>query len=328
MASVKGISEARLKTIYRRQTNPPWGEDYVPSILATPKEAPSISRAFILTPEKLGGRESHLLSTAERNAALLGLYHPSVIGLQEQRMLSPEPAEHPLWTFTGIDRTSLPPLKGVIDVAERLGYFDILPRVKVINPESANAAVTLIFPWSGDLLWAIQDGRDEIHCVNWSVKNTYEDFKRPIPRRDGKARSGASARKAIARHEIEEAYYADGRIPSIRVADEAIDGHVSANLRQLFLHHRRPLGLSDDQRWEILHKFEIAFKEEIAPAEVITSFVERQRFTVYQCRSALFQAIWNRRLRVDLFSPILINRPLRPEARDVLDAYAHWFRGS
>lgn len=328
VASRKGISESRLKTIYRRQTNPTWDGDYLPSILATPAEAPSISRAFTLTPEKLGGRETHLLSTPERNAALLGLYHPAVVGLQEQRMLSPEPTEHPLWTYPGIDRIRLPPLKGLIDVAERLGYLDILPRVRVSNPDSPDDPVTLVFPWSGDLLWAIEDGPGDIYCINWSVKSCYEDFKRPGPRRDGKPRSRESSRNAIARHEIEETYYADAEVGSIRVADEAIDEHVAANLRQLFLHHRRPLDLSDDQRLGIVHKYELAFRDGIAPAEVITSFVERRRFSVDQCRSTLFQAIWNRQLRVDLFSPILINRPLRPEMRDVVDVYANWFRRS
>lgn len=323
MASRKGINAARLKTIYRRQANPPWGPDYTPSILATPQEAPSISRAFILTPGKLGGRETHLLSTPELNAALLGLYHPSVVGLQEQRMLSPEPTEHPLWNFPDVDRTRLLPIKGAIDVAERLGYLDVLPRVKMTDPENAEAQLSLVFPWVGDHLWAIQDGRVETYCVNWSVKSSYEDFKRPGPRRHGRVRS---TRIVIARHEVEESLYKDAGIPTLRVADEAIDPHVSANLRQLFLHHRRPLRLSEEQRWEILHKYEIAFKEGIPPSEVIIGLQERRRFSVDECRSVLFQSIWERQLRVDLFKAILINRPLSPEVRDVLDVYGHWFR--
>src|SRR5690606_2084076 len=116
----KGVSIARLKAIYQRQRDPHWDSSYVPGILATPQEAPSISHAFILTPQKLSGRESHFLSTAERDAALLGLYHPAVVGLQEQRMLSPEPTVHPLWTYPAIDRTTLPALRGLIDTADRL----------------------------------------------------------------------------------------------------------------------------------------------------------------------------------------------------------------
>lgn len=323
MASRKGISAARLKTIYRRQTNPLWDASYIPSILATPQEAPSISRAFILTPAKLRGREVHLLSTAERNAALLGLYHPSVVGLQEQRMLSPEPTEHPLWNFPGVDRASLLPLRGAIDVAERLGYLDILPRVKLNDQD--NAARSLVFPWMGDLLWAIHDEPGETYCVNWSVKSSYEDFKRPAPRRDGRVRSREISRRIIARYEVEEALYNDAEIPTFRIADEAIDPHVSANLRQLFLHHRRPLDLTDEQRWEIHRKYELAVQEGIAPSEVISGLLLRGRYSIDQCRSVLFQSIWRRQLRIDLFRPILINQPLRPETRDVLDVYGHWF---
>ena len=97
--------------------------------------------------------------------------------------------------------------------------------------------------------------------------------------------------------------------------------------RQLFLHHRRPLGLTDEQKWEMLHKFGIALQERISPAEIITAYVERQRFSVEQCRSILWQAIWHRQLRVDLFRPLLINQPLHPETRDILDVYAEWFPG-
>lgn len=328
MARAKGANAARLKTIYRRQVSPLWGPDYTPSILATPQEAPSISRAFILTPGKLGGRETHLLSTPELNAALLGLYHPSVVGLQEQRMLSPEPALHPLWTFSGVDRTRLLPLKGVIDVAERLGYLDLLPRVKMSDPENPETQLSLVFPWAGDLLWAVREDQGEPYCINWSVKSCEEDFKRPRLRCNGRIRSREPSRSVIARHEVEEIFYKDADIPTLRVTDEAIDPHVSANLRQLFLHHRRPLDLSKEQRWEILHKFEIALREGIAPSEVITGLLERQRFSLDQCRSVLYQSIWERRFRVDLFKPILINRPLLPEDRDILDVYGHWFRRS
>ncbi len=327
MGKRKGICPERLKTIYRRQANtPPWDGSYVPSTLATPQEAPSISRAFIMTPEKFGVREIHLLSTPERNAALLGLYHPAIVGLQEQRMLSPEPAMHPLWTWAGIDRTRLTPFKGVIDVAERLGHLDLLPKVKVPNPDAPDSPLTMVFPWTGDLLWAIKGKGEALHCVNWTVKSEYEEFKRPCSHRDGKPRGNDSAR-TIARHQIEQSYYHDAGIPTVRVADECIDCDVASNLRQLFLHHRRELRLNKEQCWEIQHKYQIALESGNPPSEVIIDLTGRQRFTLDQCRSLLYQLIWYRQLRVDLFQPVLINRPLHPETRDVLEVYAHWFRG-
>ncbi|RJG05266.1 hypothetical protein D3870_03855 [Noviherbaspirillum cavernae] len=323
MGNSRAVS--RLKTLYQRQQNPSWDASYVPGILATPKEAPSISRAYTLTPSKLAGREVHLLSTAERDAALLGLYHPAIIGLQEQRMLSPGPTTHPLWTFPNIDRSALPPLKGVIDVAERLNVLDVLPRIVVPHPERTGERMPLIYPWCGDLLWAIvrPDGRTD--CINWSIKDKRQNFMRPGPTRFGKLRPSDFIRKVLARHEVEAAYYANANIRTVQIAGEEIDSHVAANLRQLFLHHRRQLFITDNQRAEILHRFQSALAHGITPAEVITVLAERGRYSVDQCRSAFYQAIWENKLKVDLFQPILINCPMRPEIEDVTVKYAKWF---
>lgn len=326
MASKKSISAARLKTMYSRQDSPNWDSSYIPSILANPQEAPKISHAITLTPAKLKGRETHLLSIPERNAALLGLYHPQVIGLQEQRMLWPEAGNHPLWTFPGINKTDLPQIKGVIDVAERLGYIDLLPRLNVENSYEPSNPIPVVFPWVGDLLWLVQPSPEKIYCVNWSVKDTYLDFKRPAPPRLGKISTQNESRAVIGRHEIENTYYKDAKIRTIQVADKAIDHHVSANLRQLFLHHRQELLLTAEQREEILYKYRAALDTSVPPSEVILIFLERGKYTKDQCRSLFFQAIWNRELRVDLFQPILINRPQWPEVRDVAEVYADWFK--
>jgi hypothetical protein len=325
MASKKGISSTRLKLIYQRQSRPPWDETYIPGILATPQEAPSISRAFILTPSKLRGRETHLLSTAERNAALLGLYHPDVIGLQEQRMLSPEPTVHPLWTMINGDRIHLPSLNGIIEVAERLGYLSLLPKLKVPNPKLPKETLTVVFPWLGDLLWAIKDLKGGISCLNWTVKDKLIDFSKPGPRLDGKINLNTND-NILARHDIERIYYLDAGIPTFRIAGENIDPHVVANLRQLFTYHRRPSYLSNDQQAEIFEKYQSAFEAEIPPGEVISHFVMRGRYSAEQCKTVFYQAIWERRLRTDLFQPILINRPMNPEAIDVITHYQHWFK--
>jgi hypothetical protein len=326
MASKKGISQARLKRIYQRQSNPNWDHTYIPSILATPQEAPSISRAFILTPSKLGGRETHLLSTGERNAALLGLYHPDVVGLQEQRMLSPEPTVHPLWTMLGGDGIRLPAVKGVIDVAERLGYLKLLPRLRVTHPQKPEETLIVIFPWIGDLLWAIRTAEGKVYCINWSVKDKEADFTRPGPSRDGRLVFPTESQQILARHEIERIYYADAGIRSLLIASEGIDRHVIANLRHLFLYHRRDLVLTFEQEAEIYDKFVAAFEVEIPPSEVILNFVMRGRYSAELCKTVLYQAIWERRLRVDLFQPILVNRPLKPESVDVIRHYQDWFK--
>jgi hypothetical protein len=39
----------------------------------------------------------------------------------------------------------------------------------------------------------------------------------------------------------------------------------------------------------------------------------------------IHQGIWRRELRVDLFRPVLADKPLRREVTDVLVKYADWF---
>lgn len=173
-------SENRLRRITKRQSNPSWGDDYVPSILAVRGEAPSISHALTITPEKLNRREVHLLSLAEFSAALLGLYHPDTVGLQEQRAFSRGGSPHPLHNFKSASPVGLRPLVGIVDVADRLGYLDALPKVKVKDPSATVGYRRVVFPFIGDLLWAVRAKNGRYYCLNWSVKDSEDAFKRPL----------------------------------------------------------------------------------------------------------------------------------------------------
>jgi hypothetical protein len=325
MASKKGINQERFLTIVKRQATPRWGADYIPSILATPQEAPSSSHAITLTSEKLG-RQVHCLSLGEAAAAILALYHPKLHELHEQKMLAPWATPHPLIGFPGSLKIDLPALKGLIEVADRLGYLKILPRVSVDNPADPHNPSVQIFPYLGDFLLYIARDDGQHYCVNWSIKDTEASFK--------KSSFGAPTRKkegepvtVLARHQIEEAYYQDVGIRTVRIASDEIDKNVVANLKQLFLNHRFKIALTESQRNQILDKFRIAQDVRIPPHEVILEVCARGAITSHECRTVLYQALWNRELRVDLFRPVLINQPLRPERQDVLDVYADWFKG-
>ncbi|MGC5791372.1 hypothetical protein [Herbaspirillum huttiense] len=318
MAS-KYISIARAKTIFQRQKETSWDEHYIPGILATVKEAPSISHAFILRPKKLGGREVHLLSTPERNAALLGLYHPEVVGLQEQRMLNPNTAVHPLWSHPEAARNQLKQLTGTIQVADHLEMLDEFPIVwdSVLGQSKR---VPIVYPWCGDLLWAIKKNDRPLNCINWNIKDQLSAFKRPISHEKKE-----SPIRLLARYEIEESYYASASIRTISVSEDQIDRNVSANLRQLFIHHDETLLLSNDSRSDVVERYQSALGLGIPPNDVIDYYAERGIHSIHEAKTVFYQAIWNRDLRVDLFKPILINRPLHAEVRDVLDVYKDWF---
>jgi len=326
MASKKGVNLQRLLTILDRQAVSCWGNKYIPSILATPQEAPSVSRVSILNSKKIG-REIHLLSLTERAAGLLALYHPDLFDLQEQKMLSTTPTPHPLFGYQNYTKScELPGIKGVIDVADRLGYLSLLPKVRAVNPENHLDEKVIIFPYVGDLLLFMNGANQHKYCVNWSIKDKRESFEvRPL----GMSKSGKIEKKnknTFARHEMEDVYYKDAGIRTLRISNEHLNWHVTANLTQLFGYHGKRTELSIDAQQHILNKFELALDTETKPYEVILALMSRYAFTDHQCRTVLYQSIWNRKLRVDLFKPILIDRPLNPESRDVLAEYAEWFR--
>ena len=327
MASKKCISAARLRTIFERQDIARWGSEYQPSILATPQEAPSISHASILTSGKLG-RGVHTLSVSERHFALLALYHPGLVDLHDQMMLSPGPRVHPLFGCPNLIAPDLPSIKGLIDVADRLGYLNQLPRLKIGDPEDLTATRTVVFPYIGDFLIFLRTEDDLApYCVNWSLKDTEIAFKRPGPTVGKRLRRHEQTELILARHQIEETYHTDADIRTIRLSGDQIDPHVAANLSQLFGYHRKTLTLPVVQQQDILEKFRAAMESAVPPMEVVLLLCAQGKATSHDCRTILYRGIWERQLRVDLFQPVLIDHPLQPEQRDVLNVYADWFRG-
>jgi hypothetical protein len=318
-------NEKRLRRISTRQKNPTWGKDYIPSILAVRGEAPSVSHALTITPEKLDGREVHLLSLAECSAAILGLYHPDSVGLQEQRAFSRGGCPHPLHNFEPASPVGLRPLKGIVDVADRLGYLEALPKVKIKDAEAVGGCRWVVFPFIGDLLWAMRAKDGRYYCLNWSVKDSEDAFKRPLESKRFITPTGKVADGILVRHELERTYYQDASIRTVFLAADAIDPHVSANLRQLFLHHKRKVCLPSAEQEELTERFRNCLESGVPAFDLIVRLTGAGKYSLDDCRNVLYQAIWNRRLRVDLFRPILINRPLNPETQDAIERYADWF---
>lgn len=318
-------NENRLRRIAKRQSSPSWDKDYVPAILAVRGEAPSISHALTITPGKLGGREVHLLSLAEFSAALLGLYHPDTVGLQEQRAFSRGGSPHPLHNFKSVSPVGLRPFAGIVDVADRLGYLDALPKVKIRDAAVPGGYRWVVFPFIGDLLWAMRTKDGRHYCLNWSVKDSEDAFKRPLDCKRFIRPKGNVADGILVRHELEHAYYQDAGIRTVFLAADTIDPQVCSNLRQLFLHHGRKVCLPLPEHEELIGRFRNCLESGVPPFELIARLIGVGKYSLDDCRNVLYQAIWNRRLRVDLSRPILINRPLNPETQDAIERYADWF---
>jgi hypothetical protein len=86
-----------------------------------------------------------------------------------------------------------------------------------------------------------------------------------------------------------------------------------------------PLQLNEIQ--EIEGEFTAALTLRCPANECIFSLMREYRCGDEVIKAILCQMIWNRRLRVDLFKPILLERPLNPETKDVLIEYRHWYSG-
>jgi hypothetical protein len=127
------------------------------------------------------------------------------------------------------------------------------------------------------------------------------------------------------RHELETSYYRDANIRTVHLAADAIDPNVRSNLRQLFLHHSRQVALPLSEQEELAGRFGSCLASGVPPPDLITRLIGAGKYTLEDCRNVLYQAIWNRKLRVDLWQPILINRPLHPEEHDILELHADWF---
>lgn len=324
MPIARRLTLSRLKTIYKRQSNPTWGGDYTPSILATRGEAPSISNAYVVRSARFE-RSIHLLSTPELAAFVVASYHPQLVGIQEQRMLSPEPCSHPLSNLAGEIAAKHGPLKGVIDVADRLGCLGRLPKVQGHLRNHSGAKVQLVFPYIGDFLLALKEEGGTTKCINWSIKADEAGFKRPITA-TGK-QLVASPECVLMRHELERTYYADAGIYTHFVGSSAFDTHAINNLRFLYRYQQEPLRIRDSERVEMESCFHDCLETGMPISEVLPRFVRHGFQSLHTVLTCFYQAIWQRRLRVDLFRPIVIDRPLRREERDVIKAYAPLFTG-
>lgn len=314
----------RLRQIYERQVPAQFGRDYIPSTFATREEAPSKSRpARIYWPKN--NRLLHSLSKPETNSILLAIYNPNLAEMHEQKMLSCWPSPHPLIGFLGKYDQEAPSVLGTINVAERLGYGDIHPIVYMEDPDNHGQKVSVAYPFQGDLLLFIREENGNVYCVNWTVKNKLKSFY-DLSVDDNWTGSDKQKRKAYARYEIEKCYYEDAEIRTQKVTDEEIDKHLSANLSLIYPYSCINTTLSRKEYHYIVESFQNCLELKIPPSDIITSLIYRRICNFEEARNVFYGAIWGRKLRVDLFKPILIDRPLNPEKVDILEFYHEWFK--
>ncbi|WP_029920447.1 hypothetical protein [Nevskia soli] len=313
----------RLKRYWQRQARSAWGADYQPANRATRNEAPSRSRPTILCKKNKIGRELHAMSGQELAGILLAIYFPQLFDLNEQRILYPSAMTHPLFGHPQFPGMQLPPFKGTLAVAEALGYLQWHATVSWRSESGEQHDAPM--PFVGDLLLFLVDGRGP-YCLNWSIKKSAEDFSRPGPA-DLPIRNPERAQaKAIARHAIEVGYYNDPEIRTVSLAGDSLDPQMISNLLQCFSWQARKSFVSETLERKALTVLQSSANHSSdTPTEIARHFLLRHRLWPEIFNSLMYSLIWSRQLRVDLFQPILRDRPLVSESRDVLSVHGNLF---
>lgn len=315
------ISEPRYKRILKRQSETRWFEEYMPAMLATRDEAPTISRPATVYVSKLG-RRIHMMSQAERHMAVLALYHPHVIDLHEQFMLHPFDAPHPLEGLPQAANMSLPRLRGTVSVADEMG---MVSKHQVIWLGAEGQETRHAFPYLGDFLLFLTDDQGPF-CVNWSIKATRSDFFDPTVKVNKASDTLSQTRSYLRfRHEMERQYFADVDIPTHFIAADEFDKTLLQNLHSLFIRAQQRSQLTQEQHDELALIFERLVGTQTTVLSQLSKLTKMFHCERTECLIALYQAVWNRRVRVDLYRPILADKPLKAERSDILATYAHLF---
>ena len=325
MGALRKLDQARLQEILRRQDPPQFGLGYEPAIKPTREEAPSSSRPAPVWAEKLG-REVSTLSTPEREVLAIVLHCClNLFELHEQRMLPFLPSPHPLVGHPLAAGLNLRNSRGTLVIANELHFLKFHPIVFI---QCAGGATKTTAPGCliGDFLLYIAD-RLGPYCVNLNVKSTRSEFEVPQVGVNIKTNLQRASVKEKARHEIERKVYSDIEIPTIEVAADEIPTILVANLRQIILWQKRKTTLTAETIEMVIDLFNEGLVHEASPLDVINATEISHGIGAYQQKIVLYQAIFSRKLRLDLFeSHFFIDKPMQSESQDAVEVFAHWFR--
>ena len=313
-----------LRRIRSRQDENRFLSEYVPSTKAERGEAPSVSWAIKIHVRRFD-RDVHCLSRGEYHAALLALHHPGLRDLHEQKMLHPTPAAHPAYGFPGYSGRDLRPVRGTLDVASRLNWLEFHPRIYVRDPDDGRLA-PVPFPYQGDLLLYLAGADNALNLIDWTIKEDPEGFRDPAP--GSRKRSEREREKLYRRRTMQRIYYADIGVPTIEVTNQEIDEHMANNLREAFPYSQREIpDIPSHKLKVILFTFRSAIKDGVTPTKVLGFLEHNGLCTIREGKTIFYRAIWERILRVDMFSPIVLDARVRPEREDIFKRYANYFPG-
>jgi len=323
-ASIRRMLGWREQVFSRQPSYGHWGPAYVSAMFATPDEAPTASRptAFFSRRQQ---RYVHPMGYPEAVFGAFADYHPSVWEYHEGHLLQPWPVDHPLACHPLYADRPWPSTRGTIQILAGMGRLREHPRVPAFSIDGTLLTDgNAVLAWIGDMMLFLQDAAREPYVLDWDIKNSIGRHGQPWAGNWRAAHSPRAKRRAALRDAGYEAYMAELQIGIRRVALEEIDVEVSRNLVRLCSRYQSEVGLPD----ALIQDLDAAYAECLRcgdPPLVVIKRLVADPSLFGEAGRVLDHAVWERRLRVDLWRPILVDQPLLPERIDLLEHHRAWF---
>lgn len=287
----------------------PWryGDDYVSAIQATRPEGPSRGR---LHQVPLPGmfRQMHFLSAAEARVAAWVIYQPDFIEGLENRPCMPIPGIAVLDGHPLLQGQTLPNSSGTVELSRRLGIFHpMVDDDRNITRRNEHAAD--FFPIVSDLLCLLRDGQT-LRGVNLFVKKHRSDLNLDTDK--------------AALFQLNEAYYAEAKIPTVKVCEDDLDPVVTNNLVRVIKLGVPPKTISNDVLGQTLNYM----RERVFYSAPVTWETE-----LYEMFGLLHESVFRifhygvlrRYLKVDLQRAVAMDKVHQPERRNFAAEFADRF---
>lgn len=215
----------------------------------------------------------------------------------------------------------LPALPGTVAIFDGIGELDRHPVVRVRTVDGGVIERPDLFV--ADLVLGLKEG-EKRHCLHWTVKSDSAGFLRPLSDRNVAAGRQSAQDKFDLRMRIDRLYFGAADIPTRDVAGDSIDRNVVANFMRMFSWSIQP---TPDAKTVSLLRDLICSTDLSSTTPHQLSIYVWGRLAVDQdtFKRVLYGLVWDRTLRVDLFSSLMFDQPWPAERHDVLDVYSSLF---
>lgn len=311
-----------LERCIARQGDLKVGADYQPAIRAVREEAPSICWASRVWYQKYQ-RWLQVIGMPAMAPVLFALYHPLVHEILEELVIWPDPVSNPLSHYDELAHFKYPGSRGTVKIASEMAALGDIPRCRIIVD---NNELLAALPFIADLLVVFRRNDGKLHAVNWTVKSDVNGFKRNLGLNILRRKSQKSIDREERRVKIEERYFAEFGFTTHRITSNTFDRTFIANLREAFGWFGCKPEVGPDVESKILGIFSDLIDTHTAPFRVIPSIIADHGCSRQEVLRIFHMGIWSRRLPVDLFTNVLIDKAIRRGVRDLLNEYDHLFQ--